>query len=559
MSTSNFIQTIQISNLTKKYNALATTVSNIIVDGAPVIQGDVDMNGNSIVEIDQLVFNTNHALADDNGTLQFANKNVVIEDDLENYQLKVADANLDMNNHSLLNVNGFQLIDNTSAGATHDFTLINGGLVSNDSADVRIYLYTNESAGFPSNLDFRDYPLSNVGPIHFSGGSVLAASDDTGISVNGNEITTYTLQNDLNGVNQYALRQVSTVQITSGGGVLFGGVQNKLVPDADDDTTLLYQNIPIITSNNISDYAPPPVFVSTANSNLNMGNYNITNCNNAVSAAVGTNSINFNNDPSKKLTVLGGDLQYQGATVLTNSDIASYIPAPSFVATANADLNMNNYAVRDCTVGEFNSINFAGNSNYHLSATADGLLYNGVQVASINDVQDNSIIFNNIDAKQNKLTNLSGVGFGGGSNPQNLESTPLTMSNTGDLLWNESIILTEANSNIPPANVIYQCTDSMGIITNTITINPNSMNYLKGTAVGSTFVIEFSAIAINIGGDDPAFIPDSETTNIIHAPSDTAFDLVGFNATSAGVYFGIAFKQPTTDTIVIKIENINNL
>ena len=53
---SNFIQNIQINNLNKRVNALATEVANIVVGGAPVISGDIDMNNNSITEIEQLIY-----------------------------------------------------------------------------------------------------------------------------------------------------------------------------------------------------------------------------------------------------------------------------------------------------------------------------------------------------------------------------------------------------------------------------------------------------------------------------------------------------------------------
>jgi hypothetical protein len=284
---SNFIQSIQINNLNKKVNALATEVSNIIVGGAPVISGDIDMNNNSISEIDQLIFNSGRALIDENGTLNFNNENIIGESQLANYQAKVSSDNLDMNNFSLFNVNGFQVVDNTNGGTTKDFTLINGGLVSNNGSDVRLYLYVNESLEFPTNLDFHLYPLRNVGSIEFQNGGTLTSTDNSSVLFNGNELAAYTMTNDFNGVNQYALRQIANLTLTSGGGLLFGGVQNKLVPDADDDSTLLYQNIPIITASNISDYFPAPVFVPEATSSLNMGNYNITNTNGLVSQYVG--------------------------------------------------------------------------------------------------------------------------------------------------------------------------------------------------------------------------------------------------------------------------------
>ena len=54
-------------------NAWASEVSAIIVGGAPVISGDLDMNNNSISEIDQLVFNSGYALTVNNGNLTYDN------------------------------------------------------------------------------------------------------------------------------------------------------------------------------------------------------------------------------------------------------------------------------------------------------------------------------------------------------------------------------------------------------------------------------------------------------------------------------------------------------
>jgi hypothetical protein len=555
---SNFIQNVQINNLGKKLNALATQVANLQVSGSDVIAGDIDMNNNSIVELNQLVFNSGHALVDDVGRLVFANNDVVVSNDLDSYQLKVANGNLDMNNNSILNVNGFQIVDNTESGAIKDFTLINGGLVSNNSADVRLYLYANESADYPSYLNFRTYPIENVGSVEFTGGATLTSTDNETLMFNNNEVATYTLSNDINGVNQYGIRQVSNVSITNGGGVLFGGVQNKLVPEADNESNLLYQNVALVSASNISDYLPDPVFVGTATSNLNMGNYSIINTNAMVSQSVGTNSLNFNNDPSKKLTVLGGDLQYQGSNVVLASDFNSYLPAPSFISTATTDLNMNNYNVNLADLGQFNAINFNANSDYCLNVVSDLLTFRGGPLATVSDIYDTSIIFNNIDCKQHSFTNLSGIGFGGGNDPQNLEAVQLTMSPDGNLLWNEYVVLNEANSNVQPAPTIYNVSDANSLLTNNITLNPNSFNYFTGLAVGSTFCVKFEALATNIGGDDPAWVPETQSTSIIYESSDTSFESFNFNATNAGVYFAIGLKPNTTDAILLKYENYNN-
>jgi hypothetical protein len=591
---SNFFENLKLNNLQKKVNALATEVSNIIVGGAPVISGDIDMNNNSIKEIEQLIFNSGNAFIENNGIMTFANKELLTTNDLIPYQLQTSNSDFDLNNHKLWNINGLEIIDNTVPGTTKNFTLINGGLVSADGADTRLYLYTNESGDQPHYLNFGTYALENVGSIEFgTNGSSLTSTDGESLLYNGREIASYQLLDDINGQNQHSLRQITGIQMTSGGGLTFG-TQNELTVDPDSQN-LTYNNVPIVNASDFQSYLPPPQWVNTATSSLNMQNYNITNINNLVSGAVGPNSINFNNDTSKKLTVLNGDLQYQGATVITNSDFASYLPPANFYPTANQDLNMNNYSIRDASVGEFNAINLAGNTNYHLSATADGLLYNnnvvitesnidsnlpsvvnaftrinfnsdsncdltgitdglfyrGLQLAYMQDVEAVGLEYNSQNAQQNAIYNLSGVGF-------SASDLQLTMNNDGDALWSGATILTSANTNIPPANQTYNVSDQSSLILPNISINPNSVNYIKGTIIGSSFVVEVSAVAINVGGEDPAWVVDTQTTNIIYGPSNSTFNEVFFNATNAGVYLAIQFKEPITDTIAAKIEKVYN-
>ena len=592
---SNFIQNIQINNLNKRVNALSTEVANIVVGGAPVISGDIDMNNNSIKEIDQLIFNSANALEDIDGVLTFNNQSLAKESDLANYQLKTSNDNLDMNGHMINNINGFELIDNTNNGAIKNFTLINGGLVSSNEEDVRLYLYTNESGDLPYNLNCGGNLLSNVGSIGFTNNSsVLTTSDGVNLNFDGNKIAQYALTDDINGQNQHGLRQITGVQLTAGGGLTFG-TQNELAVNQTSQL-LTYNNDVVITASDLATYLPPPEWVGTATTSLNMQNYNITNITNLTAGAVNPNSINFNNDTSKKLTYLNGNLQFQGATVLTSSDLASYLPASSFYPTADQDLNLNEYSIRNGSVGEFNAINLAGNTNYHLSATADGLLYNsnvvitennldsklpsvvnaftqinfnsdsncdltgitdglfyrGLQIATLQEIEAFGIEYSSQNAQQHAIYNLSGVGF-------NTSDLQLTMNNTGDALWSGATILTSANTNIPPANQSYSVNNQNSLILPTISINANSTTYLKGTVVSSTFVIEFSAIALNIGGTDPVFIADSQTTTMIYEASNSTFNEVYFNETNAGVYFAISFKSNITDTILCKIEKMSNI
>ena len=84
------------------------------------------------------------------------------------------------------------------------------------------------------------------------------------------------------------------------------------------------------------------------------------------------------------------------------------------------------------------------------------------------DIQNSSIASNNINANQHNLTNLQGIGFSS-SDPT---GSQMTIDASGNILWNNSTILTSFNSNIPAASQIFNAVNTNAIqITDNIPIS----------------------------------------------------------------------------------------
>ena len=385
---SSFITDLKVNNLTKKLNALSSEVQALVIGGAPVIEGDLDMNSHSINEIYNLSFTGGADLTIDNGNLQYDSDTLIsqsaLTDTIGPYQKQISENNFDLNNHYITNTIAIQMIDaQDNTLPLRNFLTFNGNLVSSNYADVRQYLFTNQTGSEPHFLDIAGQQLDRVGAVQFTDSSILTSSDSN-LYYNNNEIATYNLSNDINGQNNYGLRQLDGINLKSGASIEFTSANELGVLSSD----LIYNGSIIITQANFGNYLPAGNFIPTANQDLNMSNYNIDNCGTLDCQAVAPTAINFGGQVSQKLTVLGGDLKYQSTDVITAANISSYITLPS---TATQDLNMANFNIDnagtlDCQAVNPTAINFGGQVSQKLTVLGGVLKYANNEVLTRNNL-----------------------------------------------------------------------------------------------------------------------------------------------------------------------------
>ena len=411
---SNFITDLKVNNLTKKLNALSAEVQALVVGGAPVIEGDLDMNSHSINEIYNLSFTGGADLTIDNGNLQYDSDTLIsasaLTDTIGPYQKQISENNFDLNNHYITNTIAIQMIDaQDNTLPLRNFLTFNGNLVSSNYADVRQYLFTNQTGSEPHFLDIAGQQLDRVGAVQFTDSSILTSSDSN-LYYNNNEIATYNLSNDINGQNNYGLRQLDGINLKSGASIEFTSANELGVLSSD----LVYNGSIIITQANFGNYLPPGDFIPLANQDLNMENFNIDNIGTVDCQAVNPVAINFSGNAGQKLTVLGGVLKYANNEVLTRNNLPNDIflvrgtatPTTPFTYTIPNDGSDSSYYIKGEALGLVFGISFTCFIRYSPELIAT--IY-PVSITQLADISEDT--FNNFtitfDSNNNFLITLS--------------------------------------------------------------------------------------------------------------------------------------------------------
>jgi hypothetical protein len=321
------IQNIKINNLIKNLNDLETIVANLQIGGAPVISGNIDMNNNDITELKNLVFNTNDTVDINAGNLEYNNSVVVTAENISQYEtanggfINLATSDLNMQNHSINSISSLTL---SGSG------IINLPYGVANQLQVRS---TDSALTYQSNEILTEENLTNF----------LPATEFVNIADDNLNMTNHNIQN------------ISSLSLSGAGVINFPyGSSNQLQVGSDD--ILRYQNNEIVTSANFDTFQTASSFVGTANADLNMANFNIRNA-----SVIEPDNVNFGGNTNNKLTVLNGDLEYQGDVVITSGNYTNYITSDTgFVGTATTNLNMSNYDISNVGNLTVENLNFNG-------------------------------------------------------------------------------------------------------------------------------------------------------------------------------------------------------
>ena len=301
---SNFIQNIQINNLTRQLNGLATTVSNMQVGGAPTIAGNIDMNNYSLTEVNSIQFNNNTTLEPAGSNLEFNGEAIVLQSDLADYQQNPSSSDLDMNQHNILNINDNLNFKNAGVQGNISFNNyvfeIDRDLSLNDNIirDVGgIYsnnFFLKEGPNYQQLLQYNEglYTISSAGSD--TRAYINVQLDPAGKAAS--KFNTNFLNNPITNLTSLTFQNQNT------------NAQQTLTINSSDNS-LVYNNSVVITAANINNYEDNNI---TSDTNFNNNNlYNV-------------DSLIFST--SDTLTIASSNLQYNGEIVVTAATIGEYLP-----------------------------------------------------------------------------------------------------------------------------------------------------------------------------------------------------------------------------------------
>jgi len=162
---------------------------------------------------------------------------------------------LNANNNIISNVVGFTMKDAVQNLTTYSMFLMNGGVATvnaSDSLSVQHCITINETEGKPYFTDFRSHGVTNLSSVGFSDGGVISIGSST---------FQFNHPVDLN--NNY-IKDVQYLEFYNGGSL-----------DCDPSDNLTYNSDIVVTSANIDTYIAKASWEATANSDLEMDEYNI--------------------------------------------------------------------------------------------------------------------------------------------------------------------------------------------------------------------------------------------------------------------------------------------
>jgi hypothetical protein len=304
---SNFIQNIQINNLTRQLNGLSTTVANLQVGGAPLIAGDIDMNQHSITELNSIQFNNNTTLEPSGANLEYDGEVVVLANTLADYQQNPSASDLDMNNKNIINVKNN--INFNNSGVLGNFSFNNYVFEIDRDFNVDGNSLRNVGGIYTNSIFLADGPTNYQQFFHYNEGfyTIATGGNDTRAYIN--------VQTDAAGrtLGKYNTNFLNT-PITNLTSLTFQNqntnAQQTLTINSSDNS-LVYNSNTVITAANISQYEISNVVIS---SDVDYENNSITNL----------NSIEFST--SDVLLVASDNLEYNNSIVITEANIDGYLP-----------------------------------------------------------------------------------------------------------------------------------------------------------------------------------------------------------------------------------------
>lgn len=249
-------------------------------------------------------------------TLAYFNSQLPSLDQSGNYVKNPMEDNLDAANNMIVNTTAVSMKDSVDTLLTYYIQLENGGVVTtnaSDNTDSLLHIAINEGGTSKSYYtDFRSHPITNLGSLGFlDGGSISKNS------------STFQFNQPLDINNNY-LKDIQYLEFFNGGSLRM-----------DPDDNLLYQDDIVVTSANINQYITEASggWISTAESNLNMGTYSIDFGSGSVNLGTGAifprSQLGLTADISGGLTFGGQEVLVRQADVLESFGMTELSPGDS--------------------------------------------------------------------------------------------------------------------------------------------------------------------------------------------------------------------------------------
>jgi hypothetical protein len=421
-----------------------------------------------LLGVSNVRFNDSTTLTEDGTNLMYNSTNLV---------LNPATTDIDANNHNLINVDRIIINDSqVENNQTQIVTFSNGiaSINSSDTRDVKLYLYTNETAGRPVRLDLQGNNLTGIGGLVFEQGAGESLTVDTGDNLLYGENKVLTAAN----YEYYTGNITADVQYNNHNLLGAADINCEHVQSSDGSNV-----IDLTGSSEIG-----------VNQDLNLNSHNITN---------------------------GGEIN---CTVLQNTTTNNMIDlAGPGEITVNQNFNMNSKTIIGITGAQFsNNKMLAPDSGDNLQYDNDTLLSSANYSTYVSNVQAN-ITMNSYNLVNANFLYCHAVKNQAGTNVMNFMTV-------GEIGINQNLDV--ANNNITSVNRLY-CNAIVHSSTNTNTLDLsgetatlNNADIITADNVGNYAFLPTAIVDLNMNGQDIQNIGNLSTgiVSIINAPGSIQYN-----------------------------------
>ena len=283
-----FVNNMRLNNLQRQLNDIEDSVNNLIlgVTGPGLITRDIDLNGFSLTEVNNVSYNNGEVLHGNTGNLYYGDDTIITNNNIQGVTGLVFNpltTALDCSDN-LTNVSKITMVD-AITGNTYNLVLYNGVptvLNSNNSSDVLHCISTNENSAIEGYCRFQSNKLYSVGSIEIEGGQLLFGNSGK-TYLNWNEILTTA------NIADNAIVPTSTQNLDMNN-------FNILNANGIQTTTLTINNQEIgFTGNNIYiGNQSNTIMTNPSDEDINLGNHQLVNVSRLVMNDTGNEGTQFN-------------------------------------------------------------------------------------------------------------------------------------------------------------------------------------------------------------------------------------------------------------------------